>query len=181
MTAFDPRRSFKPRPGSGRMGKSRGAERPRGDRLSCPFIQLREKTMPTGRQVLAGVAAAAALMHTRFSIAKASQPTTAVNFDVPAGACDCHTHIHGDPAEYPWFAGRTYTPEMALPEEMAALHKAIHMQRVVIVTPSVYGGDNSATIYGMKVRGKGARGVAGNDGKKTQAGYANPPALGFQR
>src|SRR5260221_11391009 len=137
--------------------------------------------MVTRRDFVAGAVARAPLLPSRFGFAKASQPTTPVNFDVPAGACDCHTHIHGDPAEYPWFAGRTYTPEMALPEEMAALHKAIHMQRVVIVTPSVYGGDNSATIYGMKVRGKGARGVAGNDGKKTQAGYANPPALGFQR
>ena len=43
---------------------------------------------------------------------------------------------------------------------MAALHKALHMQRVVIVTPSVYGTDNSATLYGMKARGADARGVA---------------------
>jgi len=34
------------------------------------------------------------------------------------------------------------------------------MQRVVIVTPSVYGTDNSATLYGMKARGADARGVA---------------------
>ena len=43
---------------------------------------------------------------------------------------------------------------------MAALHKALHIQRVVIVTPSVYGTDNSATLYGMKARGADARGVA---------------------
>ena len=116
--------------------------------------------MPTRRDVLVGAAAAAALMHTRFGFAKASQPATAVNFDVPAGACDCHTHIHGDPAKFPFFAGRTYTPEPALPEEMAALHKAIRMQRVVIVTPSVYGTDNASTLYGMKARGADARGVA---------------------
>ena len=30
---------------------------------------------------------------------------------------------------------------------MAAFHKALHMQRVVIVTPSVYGTDNSSTLY----------------------------------
>src|SRR5260221_6707342 len=125
--------------------------------------------MVTRRDFVAGAVAAAALLHTRFGFAKASQPTTPVNFDVPAGACDCHTHIHGDPAKYPWFAGRTYTPEMALPEEMSALHKAIHMQRVVIVTPSVYGADNSATIYGMQARGKDARGVAVIDGKTTAA------------
>jgi predicted TIM-barrel fold metal-dependent hydrolase len=89
-----------------------------------------------------------------------TQPATPVNFDVPDGACDCHTHIHGDPGKFPFFSGRVYTPEMALPEEMAALHKAIHMQRVVIVTPSVYGTDNSATLFGMKARGADARGVA---------------------
>jgi predicted TIM-barrel fold metal-dependent hydrolase len=43
---------------------------------------------------------------------------------------------------------------------MAALHKSLHVQRVVIVTPSVYGTDNSATLYGMKARGADAHGVA---------------------
>ncbi len=43
---------------------------------------------------------------------------------------------------------------------MKALHKALHIQRVVIVTPSVYGTDNAATLFGMKARGKDARGVA---------------------
>src|SRR5438552_10816327 len=116
--------------------------------------------MLTRREVLIGAIAVGATMHIRTGFAKASQPATPVNFDVPAGACDCHTHIHGDPAKFPFFAGRVYTPETALPEEMAALHKALHMQRVVIVTPSVYGTDNSATIYGMKARGANARGVA---------------------
>jgi predicted TIM-barrel fold metal-dependent hydrolase len=78
---------------------------------------------------------------------------------VPAGAYDCHTHIHGDPHTFPFFAGRAYTPEPALPQEMAALHAALHIQRVVIVMPSVYGTDNSATLYGMKARGKDAGSV----------------------
>ena len=116
--------------------------------------------MPTRRDVLIGAIAAGVMMRTRTVLAKASQPATPANFDVPAGACDCHTHIHGDPAKFPFFAGRIYTPETALPEEMAALHKALRIQRVVIVTPSVYGTDNSATLYGMKARGANARGVA---------------------
>ena len=45
-------------------------------------------------------------------------PATPVSFEVPRGACDCHTHIHGDPGKFPFFPGRVYTPEMALPEEM---------------------------------------------------------------
>jgi predicted TIM-barrel fold metal-dependent hydrolase len=89
--------------------------------------------MLTRRDILGGTLATVAIMHPRPSLAKPSQPATPVNFDVPAGACDCHTHIHGDPEKFPFFAGRTYTPEVALPEEMAALHKALHMQRVVIV------------------------------------------------
>lgn len=108
-------------------------------------------------------------MHTRTSLARAAQPATPVNFDVPAGACDCHTHIHGDPRTFPYFAGRVYTPETALPEEMAALHRALHMQRVVIVTPSVYGTDNAATLYGMAARGADARGVAVIDDKTPES------------
>src|SRR3982750_2207992 len=108
--------------------------------------------------MLLGALAAGAIMPIRGVLAKASQPATPVNFAVPAGACDCHTHIHVE--QVPFFAGRIYTPEMATPEEMSALHKALHTQRVVIVTPSVYGTDNSATLFGMKARGDDARGVA---------------------
>lgn len=116
--------------------------------------------MLTRRDLLGGTLAVAALTLPRLSRAAASQPATAVQFEVPAGACDCHTHIHGDPLQFPFFAGRTYTPETALPTEMAALHKALRLQRVVIVTPSVYGTDNAATLYGMRARGAEARGVA---------------------
>ena len=125
--------------------------------------------MLTRREIRVGMIAVGAIMRTRTSFAKAAQPATPVSFDVPAGACDCHTHIHGDPEKFPFFSGRVYTPEMALPDEMAALHKALHMQRVVIVTPSVYGTDNSATLYGMKARGADARGVAVIDDKTPES------------
>jgi predicted TIM-barrel fold metal-dependent hydrolase len=125
--------------------------------------------MLTRREVLVGAIAAGAIMRIRTALAKASQPATPVDFEVPAGACDCHTHIHGDPEKFPFFSGRVYTPEMALPEEMAALHKALHIQRVVIVTPSVYGTDNSATLYGMNARGADARGVAVIDDKTPES------------
>jgi predicted TIM-barrel fold metal-dependent hydrolase len=125
--------------------------------------------MLTRRELLIGAIAAGATMHVRTGFAKASQPATPVNFDVPAGACDCHTHIHGDPEKFPYFGGRVYTPETALPEEMAALHRLLRVQRVVIVTPSVYGTDNSATLYGMKARGATARGVAVIDDKTPES------------
>ena len=115
--------------------------------------------MLTRRELLAGAMASGVFTRVGTVLATASQPSTRVNFDVPDGACDCHTHIHGDPGQFPLFPGRVYTPETALPEEMAALHRALHVQRVVIVTPSVYGTDNSATLFGMKARGRNARGV----------------------
>src|SRR5712664_3218321 len=125
--------------------------------------------MLTRRELLIGAIAAGATMHIRTGFAKASQPATPVNFDVPAGACDCHTHIHGDPEKFPYFGGRVYTPETALPEEMAALHRLLRVQRVVIVTPSVYGTDNSATLFGMRARGADARGVAVIDDKTPES------------
>src|SRR3979490_1194418 len=130
--------------------------------------RTREKTMLTRRGILLASIAAGITMPNRTVFAAAAQPSTPMNFDIPAGACDCHTHIHGDPEKFPFFAGRIYTPEPALPEEMAALHKALHIQRVVIVPPSVYGTDTSATLYGMAARGVHARGVAVIDDKTTE-------------
>jgi len=125
--------------------------------------------MLTRRRFMAASIAAAGALRAGASFARAAQPATPLSFEVPRGACDCHTHIHGDPGKFPFFPGRVYTPEMALPEEMAALHRALGMQRVVIVTPSVYGTDNSATLYGMKARGADARGVAVIDDKTPES------------
>jgi predicted TIM-barrel fold metal-dependent hydrolase len=121
--------------------------------------------MLTRREVLKGSVAAGLAASARVAFAKAAQPATTVNFDVPPEACDCHTHIFADPKKYPLFSGRVYTPEMAMPDEMSALHRALHLQRVVIVTPSIYGTDNSVTLFGMKARGSTARGVAVIDDK----------------
>jgi predicted TIM-barrel fold metal-dependent hydrolase len=125
--------------------------------------------MFTRRSILLASIAAGVTMRNRTAVAAAAQPSTPVNFDVPAGACDCHTHIHGDPEKFPFFSGRVYTPELASPEEMSALHKALKMERVVIVTPSIYGTDNSATLFGMKARGASARGVAVIDDKTPES------------
>jgi predicted TIM-barrel fold metal-dependent hydrolase len=121
--------------------------------------------MLTRRSIILASIAAGVAMPNRTAFAKAAQPSTPVHFDIPAGACDCHTHIFGEPEKFPFFAGRVYTPEPASPEEMAVLHKALRVERVVIVTPSVYGPDNSATLFGIRARGPTARGVAVIDGK----------------
>jgi predicted TIM-barrel fold metal-dependent hydrolase len=156
--------------------------------------------MFTRRDILLSSVAAGVIMSSQNVLGKAAQPATPVNFEMPANACDCHTHIHGDIAAFPMFSGRVYTPEPASPEEMAALHKALHIERVVIVTPSVYGTDNSATVFGMKARGATARGVAVIDDKTPESeldtlgqagirgvrinlatGGSNDPSVGRQR
>jgi predicted TIM-barrel fold metal-dependent hydrolase len=156
--------------------------------------------MLTRRNALTDTITAGTVMRTRTGFAKASQPATPINFDVPENACDCHTHIHADPEQFPFFTGRVYTPELASPEEMSALHRALKVKRVVIVTPSVYGTDNSATLFGMKARGADARGVAVIDDRTSESdldamgsagirgirlnlatGGGNDPSVGRQR
>jgi predicted TIM-barrel fold metal-dependent hydrolase len=117
--------------------------------------------------VAAGIAGLAGWPHSAF--AAAPQPATKVSFDVPAGACDCHVHVFGDPKKYPFFAGRTYTPETASVEELRQLLSALRLERVVIVQPSVYGTDNSCTLDGMRALGGRSRGVAVIDDKTTDA------------
>jgi predicted TIM-barrel fold metal-dependent hydrolase len=125
--------------------------------------------MVTRREALLRAVATGSLAGARLSFAKAPQPSTPVSFDVPAHACDCHTHIFADPKRFPMSMGRAYTPETALPEEMSTLHRALHIERVIIVTPSVYGTDNSATLYGIKARGATARGIAVIDEKTPES------------
>ncbi|MGE0359837.1 MAG: amidohydrolase [Vicinamibacterales bacterium] len=90
----------------------------------------------------------------------ASQPATSIAFDVPAGACDCLTHIFGDPARFPLSPTRTYTPEPASIAEILALHRALQITRVVIVQPTIYGTDNACTLDALEQLGASARGVA---------------------
>jgi predicted TIM-barrel fold metal-dependent hydrolase len=74
-----------------------------------------------------------------------------------------------------------------LPEELAAMHRACHFERVVVVTPSNYGTDNHATHYGMAAFPGTARGVAVIDEntpekelEKLRAGGVRGIRLGFE-
>ena len=112
--------------------------------------------------------AAGLLWKARVLSAKASQPSTKINFDVPSGACDCHVHIF-DPQQFPFVAGRGYTPEVALIDELLSVHKVLHMDHVVVVQPSVYGTDNRCTVDAIRKLGGRARGVAVIDEKTTDS------------
>jgi predicted TIM-barrel fold metal-dependent hydrolase len=120
--------------------------------------------MLSRRDALIGSAAAAAALVLRREAslqATASQPATPVKFDVPAGACDCHAHVFGNPDHFPFDPARAYTPEPASIDEMRALHKALRTDRVVIIQPSVYGTNNACTLDAIRQLGsRAARGVA---------------------
>jgi predicted TIM-barrel fold metal-dependent hydrolase len=74
--------------------------------------------------------------------------------------CDSHVHIVAPPARYPQIAERHYlagTAELATLQRAAA---ARNIERFVVVQPSFYGTDNSATLDALDVLGRRGRGVA---------------------
>jgi predicted TIM-barrel fold metal-dependent hydrolase len=101
--------------------------------------------------------------------AQAPQPATKVSFPVPDSACDCHVHVFGDPARYPFVATRVYTPEPASIADLRTFLDALQMDRVVIVQPSVYGTDNRCTLDAIQELKGRARGVAVIDASTTDA------------
>jgi predicted TIM-barrel fold metal-dependent hydrolase len=64
----------------------------------------------------------------------------------PPLATDCHFHILGPPARYPYLPDREYTPPDALPDACHRLFQTLGIGRAVIVQPSVYGADNRCAM-----------------------------------
>ncbi|GAC1345630.1 MAG: amidohydrolase family protein [Acetobacteraceae bacterium] len=85
---------------------------------------------------------------------------TAPAAPTPAGACDCHTHVFGPAADYPFAPNRAYTPGEAGVDALLALQAALGFDRVVIVQPSTYGTDNRCTLDAVRQLGDRARAVA---------------------
>jgi predicted TIM-barrel fold metal-dependent hydrolase len=137
----------------------------------------------TRRRVLSHIGAAGAAgfafkAGTGFAAAP-STVKTPVDFDVPRGACDCHVHIF-DAVHFPYFSGRLYSPPEALIDDLRNLQSALHFDRVVIVTPSVYGVDNSCTLNAVRELGARARGVAVIDQSFSAAALDQMAAAGVR-
>jgi predicted TIM-barrel fold metal-dependent hydrolase len=127
--------------------------------------------MISRRKFLIGAAGATmtSIVGTASGLARGSRPVAPIRFSVPKGACDCQTHVFGDPLRFPFSSGRSYTPEPATISELQALHRALHIDRVVIVQPTVYGTDNACLLDALRRFGSQARGVAMIDAGATQA------------
>jgi predicted TIM-barrel fold metal-dependent hydrolase len=111
--------------------------------------------------------------------ARASQPSTPVHFQVPPGACDCHVHTF-DPQHFPYAATRPYTPEPVSVNELRALHRALKIDRVIVVQTTVYGTDNAGMLDAMKQLGPRSRGVAVIDEKTPDSSLADMDKAGVR-
>ena len=84
----------------------------------------------------------------------------APSFAVPPGATDCHAHVIGRPEEDPFVPERSYTPPPAPLEAYKDMHRALGIDRAVIVQPSVHGTDNRVTLDAIAGYGANCRGIA---------------------
>ena len=79
---------------------------------------------------------------------------------LPQGACDCHCHVFGPAARFPYAEPRSYTPDDAPLEAYLALLDRLGFDRGVLVQPSAYGRDNRAMLDALAREPKRLRGVA---------------------
>jgi predicted TIM-barrel fold metal-dependent hydrolase len=79
---------------------------------------------------------------------------------LPRGACDCHCHVFGPAARFPYAEPRSYTPDDAPLEAYLALLDRLGFDRGVLVQPSAYGRDNSAMLDALTRAPSRLRGVA---------------------
>jgi len=78
----------------------------------------------------------------------------------PPRSCDCHMHIFGPPAHYPYTPDRGYTPPDALVPAYLKMAGTLGLERMVVVQASVYSCDNSRTVAAIAEFGRErARGI----------------------
>jgi 2-pyrone-4,6-dicarboxylate lactonase len=79
---------------------------------------------------------------------------------LPPGSSDSHVHIFGPRKQFPFAAGRNYTPSDATKEMLFALHERLGIEHCVIVQPNCHGHDNSVTEDAIAATGQAYRGIA---------------------
>ena len=78
----------------------------------------------------------------------------------PPGSIDCHAHIFGPVAKYPFSPKRLFTPPDVSVAQYKALLALLGIERAVLVTPSVYGMDNERQLDTLNEMQGRWRGVA---------------------
>jgi predicted TIM-barrel fold metal-dependent hydrolase len=139
----------------------------------------REDAMLTRRDMLHQLSAAGAMALGGGARAASAATRSATDLELPRGACDCHVHVF-DPKKFPYAADRVYTPPEASVEELLQLQRNLHLERVVVVNPSVYGTDNTCTIDAVRRIGARARGIAVIDKATPRAALDEMAAAGVR-
>jgi predicted TIM-barrel fold metal-dependent hydrolase len=81
-------------------------------------------------------------------------------YAMPAGAVDCHAHVFGPAARYPFSPERSYTPEDCTVAQYGTLLDTLGIDRCVLVQGGPHGTDNRVTLDAIAELGARARGVA---------------------
>ena len=95
-----------------------------------------------------------------FNIPGFNPKVTPPKVKFPAGATDCHAHVFGPQAQFPYLPGAAYIAPDATPHDYAGMLTAIGCQRAVLVQPSVYGPDNACMVAALKSGVFNFRGIA---------------------
>lgn len=81
----------------------------------------------------------------------------------PPGAWDCHAHIFGPAAQFPFAQGRGYTPPEAPVERYLALLDHLGLARGLVVQGNAHGYDNAVVLDALTRHPGRLRGVAITD------------------
>lgn len=86
-------------------------------------------------------------------------PARRARFVPPEGACDCHVHVFGDQARFPYADDRSFTPEPGLDRAaLGHLHRTLGLAKAVIVQTGIQSPD--VLLDALRAEPERLRGVA---------------------
>ena len=102
--------------------------------------------------------------------------TSAVKFDVPAGACDSHIHVYGEPGRYPYQSVDGKDLPHTFLDDYLAIRDRLGLGRTVVIQTPYYGTDNACAVTRCGGRGDGRRvfwGACGGTGCRRSVSSCN--------
>ena len=104
----------------------------------------------------------------------------APRFQLPRGACDTHLHVYGPFDRYPLVAERGYDPDpRSTLDDYLKTHRALGLERAVIVTGSGNGTNNRITLDALKRMNGDFKGLALLDPAVTDSELTELKERGF--
>ncbi|AOR77766.1 amidohydrolase family protein [Novosphingobium resinovorum] len=98
----------------------------------------------------------------------------------PIGSCDCHVHVLGPQSAFPLAADRSYDSVDLAASDVIHHLNTLGLERAVVVTPTAYGADNSATLSAIQQFSCRLRGIAVLDGSESDTTLSTLSSAGFK-